>query len=55
MICLQPVLLTFELLFWDVKQENLCSEDLFLIEVRLLDAALSSYEGFSSDQSPSED
>ena len=38
----------------DVKQENLRSEDLSLIKARLLDTALSSYEGFSRDQSPSE-
>ena len=47
-------LLPFELLFRDVEQENLCSEDLSLIKARLLDTALSSYETFSSDQSPSE-
>lgn len=46
--------LPFELLFQDVKQEKFCSEDLSLTKARLLDAALSSYEGFSSDQSPSE-
>ena len=40
-------LLPFELLFWDVKQENLCSEDLSLMKARLLDTALSSYESFS--------
>ena len=47
-------LLPFELLFRDVKQENLCNEDLSLTKARLLDTALSSYESFSSDQSPSE-
>ena len=47
-------LLPFELLFRDVKQENLCIEDLSLTKARLLDTALSSYESFSSDQSPSE-
>ena len=47
-------LLPFELLFRDVKQENLHSEDLLLIKARLLDTALSSYESFSRDQSPSE-
>ena len=47
-------LLAFELLFRDVKQENLHSEDLSLIKARLLDTALSSYESFSRDQSPSE-
>ena len=39
-------LLPFELLFRDVKQENLCIEDLFLRKARLLDTALSSYEIF---------
>ena len=47
-------LLPFELLFRDVKQENLCSEDLSLMKTGLLDTALSSYESFSSDQSPFE-
>ena len=47
-------LLPFELLFRDVKQENLCIKDLSLTKARLLDTALSSYESFSSDQSPSE-
>ena len=47
-------LLTLELLFRDVKQEDLCSEDLTLIKARLLDTALSSNESFSSDQNPSE-
>ena len=37
-------LLPFALLFRDVKQENLCNEDLSLIKARLLDTALSSYE-----------
>ena len=42
-------LLPFELLFQDVKQENLYSEDLSLMKARLLDTVLSSYESFSSD------
>ena len=46
-------LLPFELLFRDVKQENLYSEDLSLMKATLLEAALSSYENFSSDRSPS--
>ena len=46
-------LLPFELLFRDVKQENLYSEDLSLMKATLLDTALSSYENFSSDRSPS--
>ena len=37
-------LLPFALLFRDVKQENLCNEDLSLMKARLLDTALSSYE-----------
>ena len=37
-------LLPFALLFRDVKQENLCNEDLSLIKAGLLDTALSSYE-----------
>ena len=39
-------LLPFELLFRDVKQENLCIEDFSLMKARLLDTALSSYEIF---------
>ena len=46
-------LLPFELLFRDVKQENLCSEDLSLMKATLLDTALSAHENFSSDRSPS--
>ena len=42
-------LLPFELLFRDVKQENLCSEDLSLMKARLLDTALTPYQSFSSD------
>ena len=37
-------LLPFALLFRDVKQKNLCNEDLSLIKAGLLDTALSSYE-----------
>ena len=47
-------LLPFELLFRYLKQEILCNEDLPLIKARLLDTALSSFQSFSSDQSPSE-
>ena len=47
-------LLPFELLFRDGTQENLCSEDLSLMKGILLDTALSSYESFSIDESPSE-
>ena len=35
--------LPFELLFRDVKQENLYREDLPLMKARLLDKALSTY------------
>ena len=47
-------LLSFELLFGDVKQQNLCSENLSLMKARLLDTALSSYESFSNDKKTSE-
>ena len=47
-------LLRFEFLFRDVKQENLCSENLSLMKARLLGTALSSNESFSNVQSPSE-
>ena len=47
-------LLPFELLFRYVKKENSSSEDLSLTKARLLETALSSYESFSCDQSPSE-
>ena len=47
-------LLPFELLFGDVNQENLCSEELSFMKARLLDTALSSYERFSSDRTSSE-
>ena len=42
------------LLFQDVKQKNLSSEDLPLMKARLLDTVLSSHQSFSSDQSSSE-
>ena len=47
-------LLSFELLFRDVKQQNLRSEKLSSMKTRLLDTALSSYESFSNDESTSE-
>ena len=48
-------LLPFELLLQDVKQENLCSEDLYLTKARLLDTALlKAVESFSGERSPSE-
>ena len=42
-------LLPFELLFRDVKQENLCSEDLFPMKARILEIDFSLYESFYSD------
>ena len=47
-------LLPFELLFRDIKREDLCNEDMSLIKARLLDTAVTSYQNFSSDQKPSE-
>ena len=47
-------LLHFELLFQDVKQENLCNEEFYLIKTRSLDITLHSHESFSSDRSPYE-
>ena len=48
------LLIPFGVLLRNVKQESLCSGDLPLINTRLLDRALSSYEGFSSHWSPFE-
>ena len=45
-------LLPFELLFHDIKREDLCNEDLSLTEARLLDTALTSYQNLSSDRDP---
>ena len=36
------------------KREDLCYEDMFLIEAGLLDTALNSYQNFSSDRHPPE-
>ena len=47
-------LLPFELLFRDIKREDLCNEDMSLIKARLLDTALTSYQNFSSDKNPPE-
>ena len=47
-------LLPFELLFRDIKCENLCNEDMSLIKARLLDTALTSYKNFFSDRNPPE-
>ena len=43
-------LLPFDLLFREIKPLDLCDEDMSLIKARLLDAALTSYKNFSSDQ-----
>ena len=47
-------LLSFELLFRDIKREDLCNDDMSLIKARLLDTALTSYQNFSSDKNPPE-
>ena len=47
-------LLLFELLFRDIKREDLCNEGMSLIKARLLDTALTSYQNFSSDRDPPE-
>ena len=47
-------LLPFELLFRDIKREDLCNKDMSVIKARLLDTALTSYQNFSSDQEPLE-
>ena len=47
-------LLPFELLFRNIKREDLCNKDMSLIKARLLDTALTSYQNFSSDKDPPE-
>ena len=47
-------LLPLELLFHDIKREDLCNEDICVIKARLLDTALTSYQNFSRDQEPPE-
>ena len=47
-------LLPFELLFSDIKREDLCKEDMSVIKARLLDTALTSYQNFYRDQEPPE-
>ena len=47
-------LLPFELLFRDIKREDLCNEDMSAIKARLLDTALTSYQNFFSDREPPE-
>ena len=54
MIEYSEFLLPFELLFRDIKREDLCNEDMFVINSRLLDIALTSYQNFSSDREPLE-
>ena len=48
------LLLPFELLFRDIKREDLCNEDMSLIKARPLDTAFTSYQNFSSDLDPPE-
>ena len=54
MIEYSEFLLPFELLFRNIKREDLCNEDMFLIKARLLDKALTSYQNVSSDRDPPE-
>ena len=42
-------LLPFELLFCNIKCDDLCNEDMSLIKATLLDTALTSYQHFSRD------
>ena len=48
------LLLPFELLFRDIKQEDLCNENMSSIKPKLLDTALTSYQNFSSERNPPE-
>ena len=48
------MILPFELLFRDIKREDLCNEDMSVIKARLLDTALTSYQNFSRDRKPPE-
>ena len=43
-------LLPFELLFRDIKREDLSNENMSAIKTRLLETALTSYQNFSSDR-----
>ena len=54
LILYSELLLPFELLFRDIKQEDLCIENMSLIKPRLLDTALTSYQNFSSERNPPE-
>ena len=42
-------LLLFELLFRDIKREDLCNNDMSVIKARLVDTALTSYQNFSRE------
>ena len=54
MIEYSEFLLPFQLLFHDIKCEDLCNEDMSAIKARLLDTALTSYQNYSSDREPPE-
>ena len=41
---------SFEILFRDIKREDLRDEDMFLIKTRLSETALISYQRFASDR-----
>ena len=47
-------LLPLELLFRDVKREDLCNKNIILIKVRLLDMTPNSYQNLSDDRNPTE-
>ena len=48
------ILLPFELLFHNIKCEDLCNVDMPLIKARLLDTAQTLYQNVSSDWDPPE-
>ena len=47
-------LLPFKTLFCDIKREDLCNEDMSVINDRLLETAPTSYKNISSDREPPE-
>ena len=47
-------LLPFKTLFRDIKREDLCNEDMSVINDRLLETAPTSYKNISSDPEPPE-
>ena len=47
-------LLPFELLFYNIKREDVCNEDISSIKATQLDIAYTSQKSFSSDQDTSE-